>query len=251
MIISVSQSTSNEGWAHSKFNRVQIENLGHFCGLITTKHWAGLTWKDNYRNSKNFEMSELCVLDFDDGKVGMQQFCDRMEELKYWYVVGPSKSHQILKDKKRHDRFRAVLKWKEPIKDGEQYHQNMKRIQRFFHSDWQATGPYMKFAPCTKIHKFSVGPEKVAVSVHAKINYPKRQYAEDFVSHPHKSIPDFVPAMLSSAGSGERNITVYKAARTLKKRNFSELEAIGIVQSTGISLNEKEIKNTVHSAYKR
>lgn len=251
MIISVSKSTRPEGWAHTKFDRVKITNLRQFAQIITTKHWAGIAWKDDYRKSDNFESCELCVLDFDDGKVTMDEFTQRMKELNYWFVIGPSKSHQKPKNGITCDRFRAVLRFSEPITDKEQYYQNMKRIQKCFFSDWQATGPHMKFAPCTSVYSYAVTPDMVRVKIHAKKIYPVYQTVEDLVTPATKSVPLWIPHMLNSADSGERNITVYKAARTLKKRSFSEVEAISIVEQSGVDISKKEIKNTVHSAYKR
>lgn len=251
MIISISKSRSPEGWAHKHFNRVELRTITQFCRAITAEHWAGILWKDDARKADNFESCELCVLDFDDGKVTIDQFATRMRELEYWFILGPSKSHQKMKNGKICDRFRAVLRFSEVIKDADQYRQNMKRIQKLFFSDWQATGPHMKFAPCTSIYDLVVEPNAKKLNVHAKRNYPVYKTSDDYVTNTDKTVPLWVNQMLSSADSGQRNISVYKAARTLKKKQFSEGETITIVRASGISLEEKEIKNTVHSAFKK
>lgn len=251
MIISVSKSKNPQGWAHKHFTRREVATLGEFLRIITTEHWAGIAWKNNERSTDNFESCQLCVLDFDDGKTTMAGFTDKLKRLGYWHVVGPSKSHLKEKNGIVCERFRAVLRFSEVIRDADQYRQNMKRIQTHFSSDWQATGPHMKFAPCTDIYSFNCTPDLVSIKVKAKVNYPTYKSADDFVSYGTKEVPPWVPDMLRSADKGQRNITVFKASAVLKKRKFSESEVLGLVVQSGIDLPLVEIKNTIHSAFKK
>jgi hypothetical protein len=180
----------------------------------------------------------------------------RMEDLNYWYVVGPSKSHmkvkytQAGKELPAVDRFRAVLKFSEPITDAEQYSQNMRRIQQCFYSDHQACHGSIKFAPCTAIAGYGVDGERHHISVRPKKQYTKYVTSNELVYSGDKSVPVFVRDMLHSATPGNRNSSIYKAARSLRKRHFNDREVYSVVKSANIDLEEQEIKNTIRSAFR-
>lgn len=109
----------------------------------------------------------------------------------------------------------------------------------------------MKFAPCTSIYDLNIDGDLTTISVHPKKVYTTYRTAEDYVSMGDKSVPSWLTSMLVSVDKGQRNITVFKAAKTLQKRKFSQTEVFSIVKNTGVDLEDREIKNTIHSAFKR
>lgn len=116
---------------------------------ILTKHtWCNSIFLNGERNSKNFISTNLLVLDFDCGypiSYAKEDFKD------YQYIIGTTRSHQVLKDGRRCDRFRLLLKFEDLITDSVTAKQNFynfvinynksikQRLNNKIHSYCQAT----------------------------------------------------------------------------------------------------------------
>ena len=95
--------------------------------ILESKALSAQRFKDGHRSAANsIGVQNTLWLDFDDG-LSIEQAKERFKD--YWYVIYTSMNHQKDKHGKVCDRFRVVLKVKEPMpKDKNKYQEVMKRI---------------------------------------------------------------------------------------------------------------------------
>lgn len=144
----------------SGFQTITIPDMRKLASYMRSFHWAGIEWDGGYRNKENFLNSDFCVLDFDKGNTTLEDAKNIFKEFQH--VIGTTENHRKQKGKEPPcDRFRVAIPWLSTITDLRDYEWNMRKMQRKFGSDYQATGAHMKFKPCKKIVAGAVDGKKM------------------------------------------------------------------------------------------
>ena len=142
------------GGHHSFYNRGFVERFVSWDQLITTvcqTPWSSCVWRGGVRLKENFLQASLCVLDFDDGIMTLENavnnyFCDTT------HIIGTTKHHGIEKNGKAAcDRFRVVIPFNKVIKSEPHYKYNMTYYIDQYDCDTACKDGGRYFAPCTDI----------------------------------------------------------------------------------------------------
>lgn len=89
------------------------EKFVKLVNLFKNKAVSGVRFKDGIKTNANFEQSSLVILDFDNINpalmITLQQACQRATGLGLFGLMGTTKSHQLLKQGMKADRFRLFI----------------------------------------------------------------------------------------------------------------------------------------------
>lgn len=252
-------------WQYTKgFKTAALDDWARIARGISSYVWSGIVWKDGERRGANFLHSDLCVLDFDDGEMTLEQaqesFCDLV------HVIGTTKSHQLAKDgKPACDRFRVIFPWAERITDPDVYAVNMEALCRKYPMDAKTKDLARYFFPCTKI--VSVCHEgfswEVLKNTRGKKSarlaniYRASKYLELQAKLGEAAWPFWLRRFLAHGvlvSSGGRNNTIYAAACALKGLGIAEMEAQQMLNAAPFPRDgwrESELDSALRSAYKK
>jgi hypothetical protein len=211
---------------------------------MTSCIWSPICWRNNERKSDEFYCSDFLVLDYDDGRI-------TLDDAKEWakdfsHVIGTTKSHQKEKSGLVCDRFRVVVPWENRITDLATYRQNMERILSMMGSDRACKDGARIYQPCTNI---------VSVGSGERIKWwpyeaPKPRYTGPSYYETTKTIPPWLQDMMTmTPAQGLRNKTAYKIAYYLARYGFSEQECRSAVFSAPIDLPDGEKRMCARSGY--
>lgn len=217
-----------------------VKTLGAVQRYILSYAWSPIVWASGHRLRKNFQFSDLCALDFDDGSWSVQDAIDALETRDLAGIIGTTKSHTP-----EAPRFRLVMPWDGRIIDARVYEQNMKRLTEHMPADKAAKDAARFFWPCKEIVYYRPGARLSWLPYTAPTPKPK----------PPKALVDarltpfWLEKTLKTRGyEGNRNSLVYWCAKRLKDLGFSRDEAETLI-SPHISLDGSELSRTVLSAF--
>lgn len=250
MLISLSKSKKPEPWHHKHFNVFDAGTMKSFANKICENHWSPIVWKNNIRLSDNFLECGLCVLDFDDGQLTVEDAAKHCRALDLLFLIGTTKSHMIQKgDLPPCDRFRLILMFEYPITSAEHFKQNMQYVARLWPTcDKGALDAARKYAPCK--HIVDGGPGR-AISVQPLLPpKPKWETRYDYIDG-DKKVPTWVQDILTQGiAPGERNRTLYRVCANLKKYGFTKEETLVLISESNIEMEKREVETVVRSAYR-
>lgn len=125
--INVSYSNSDEPHPAHGYEYAEVSTEAFKSLILNSKALSAQQFKDGHRNIKNcMGVQNTIWLDFDDG-LTLEQAQKKFKD--YWYVIYTSMNHQKAKHGVVCDRFRVVLKTKEPLpSDKEKYEAVMDKI---------------------------------------------------------------------------------------------------------------------------
>lgn len=112
--------------------------------------WSPIIWKGGERKEKNFQTAHYVGLDFENPEVTVEGFVRSIEDC--WHIVGTTRNHQ--KEKDGHppvDRFRALLKFEQPITDVHDYRDTVTRLIDRHGADESCCDGARLFFPCRDI----------------------------------------------------------------------------------------------------
>lgn len=244
----------SKGWSVKMFNSVGA--LGQAC---TTHLNSPIVWTCGVRKADNFLYSDFLVLDVDDDKMmGLDRAIDYYS--RYIHVIGTTKSHNLLKGELVSERYRVFVALEKRIQSAEHYKGLCMQESCQHGGDWQASSPAMHFMPLNRIVSYSEVGRKMPIGVIPPRRQVKRKpvkFETDAIGSVAKQIPPYIQDWLDgNVRQGERNITAFKIACTLRKLNFKEDEIVEIILSSSLPLDGssktiREVKNTVRSAMRR
>lgn len=241
----------SKGWSVKLFNSV-----GQLAQACTQHLNSPIVWTYGIRSAANFLYSDFIVVDVDNDKMmSIDRAMDRYAD--FVHIIGTTKSNGVLKGNLVSERFRVFVAVEERVQSPDVYKSLCMQESFQVGGDWQACGPSMQFMPLSQIVSYS----EVGRKMPATINQPRRQAGRSKprveASFAQREIPPYIQDWLDgNVRQGERNITAFKIACTLRKRNFTEDEILEIILSSSLPLDRstktvREIKNTVRSAMRR
>lgn len=252
------------------FKPIDVKNFNQLCSIIcdeSNKAYSFSTYKDNYRNKKNFLSMRCLGLDIDNDKNGQQLSLDEAKEVfkDYKCVIATTRSHQKEKNGLTVDRFRVILFFENDITDAKVF------LRTWF--DLKSKFPAMD--PACKDESRYWFPSKEVVFVQKKGKYveiPEEIDEPEPVETPKSDICDLdralgEPGKLSystmkffcqGAAAGERNPALFKAAIDCREQGY-DVDYVKnminrMIETTGNwgtdYLNEKDIE-AIENAFKR
>lgn len=250
-----------KGHPKFKFQTVHAERIEELSGFVTKHVWSGVIWVAGTREEANFVMAEWAVLDFDEGMT-LEEAYATFDSFRY--VIGVTKSHQLVKKKSETskekpacDRFRIALKFQTPIFDLDVYRYNMKTLIHAYGSDPQGYNGAMIWQPCKEIVK--VKPEGNLVPVVEEIPLEetsghRQEKISEYVAafKRNKNFPPRVRAFLQGRiEEGEKNKELFYTACTLFNMDWNfERVLTRVRQIPGMDAHEN-LETTLKSAAKR
>lgn len=247
-------SKYSKGWSVKMFN--SIYTLGESC----LDHLnSPIVWCYGIRKQENFVYSDFIVIDVDDdSKLSLEGAMELYS--RHIHLIGTTKSHNILKGNRVSERYRIFILVERRIVSAKEYRFLCLREAARCGGDLLAANPSQQFMPLQRIVSYAEVGRKLSYPEDLEKRHPwKTGFKPEDKSRYSlkKEIPPYIQRWLDGdVGYGERNITSFKAACGLKKRNFSEDEVIEIILSSSLPLKrtdkiDREIRDTVKSAYKR
>lgn len=180
--------------------------------------WSPCVWLEGHRRQDNFEFADWCVLDFDSGEMTLKDavndFCDMV------HVIGTTKSHRVAKGGGPPvDRFRVALRFDERVDNLRLYRWNMWRLTEVFPADPACKDGARFFYPCVEI--VSMSADGYTQELHKEIPPSFDRPAATVRSINAGMVPKWVQRELDQViPIGERNTTLYKIAKDLRRCGF-------------------------------
>lgn len=211
--------------------------VGELASFITKYPCSSCLWGNGDRKKINFRGAHWLGLDFDDGMT--------IDEAKvafkdYLHLMGTTKSHQILKDGERKDRFRVFLRFGVACKNVDNYEATVSKYIKKYGADSACKDAARMFWPCKEIvsSKFF---GKIVTAVDASEILKRKIKAEDRKERNWKvlykdgrSIPARVQTkLLYGAVDGKRNITCYGFGADLGSLGYSVDKILDLVVRSG------------------
>lgn len=259
MLISTAQNNVN-------FHPVEVSNFDELCKILcdkTIKAYSLGTYKDDYRNLKNFIQCKCIGLDIDNDKHGQIMSLNEAKTAfkDYKHIIATTRSHQKEKHGIVVDRFRVILFLKEPILDIETFYRVWHGLKREFNViDPQCKDASRYWFPSNKIEQIQKEGNYVKI--------PEKVIEENTTSKdssPNADRPDTgklsyntMKFLLTGADAGSRNGSLFKAALDCREQGYGKEYVIEMVTNMikitgnwGTSyLNEKDLE-AINNAYNR
>lgn len=225
---------------------VECETLAEVAAVAASTAWAPGTFKENRRSRANFEQTDLLVLDIDDGctlERAKEEFKD------YEHAILLSKSHQKEKNGVVSDRFRVILRLKEPIREDKDFKATWSEAFK----RWTFIDPACKDSS----RFFYASPKAVRVKevgeTIARVEGPAEPVANlDLGPMPPgrkgELMKDTLEFLTFGAPAGTRHFRLVKAVADLREQGYQEPEVIDLLIAmsergdwTQAGLNEKDL----------
>lgn len=244
----------SRGWVVKMYD--SLSSLGEKC----TEHLnSPISWFYGIRKEENFGFADFIAVDVDNAsKMSLDAAMERYRG--YIHFMGTTKSHNLAKGGIVSERYRVFVMADKRITSLNDYKALCLQETIICGGDWQACGGAMHFMPLKRIVSYSeVGRKLRCDTTSSSGEIVKRAAPQGLglVYSGEKQIPQYIQSWLNgNVNHGQRNLTVFKTACGLKKRNFSEDEILAIILSSRIPLDDsekvaKEVRATVKSAMKR
>jgi hypothetical protein len=250
--ISVSKSTLIKGYAHTHFYPLEVASMAHLAEVMLNKVWSPCIWREGYRLKNNFEAAHYIALDFDDGRLTLDQARARAIASGKAFILGTSKSHQ--KEKKTDggqvlpacDRFRLVYAAEAdtPITK-EIYEYNMAQVMELYPCDPSCKDAGRFFYGCKEIvdvregEKFEWAP--VPEHLLTGTNRTRKQHERWAVYRERKLLPPWVQSALAfGSPEGGRHQLCYKLGCVMIHFGYSEEEIVGLIMKSPLAKIGKE-----------
>ncbi len=246
MLLSVSRSASDADYAHVYVKTVSVESFRELAQIVCgERRWSPIVWEGGHRRQDGFQSAELVVLDFDDGRMTIDDAVAHFSAEGVRFMIGPTRSHGLPKSgSPAQDRFRVVLQMDAPLTHLPRYKQNMRRIIEGYPADRACGDGARIYRPCTKIIAAKDG-DLVQMLPYQE---PPPVDKSRFISmHLLGRLPKWVEEVLGRDCPGARNATVFRVSARLATYGYSESDIRRIIFDSSISLSDAEKESAIGS----
>lgn len=241
----------SKGWSVKMFN-----SIGALAEMCTSHLNAPVIWSCGVRKQANFIYADFVVVDVDDdSKMSLDAAIERYS--RFVHVIGTTKSDGLLKGNRIGARYRIFVAAEKRITSPVDYRNLCLQEAHLCGGDWQASCPAQQFMPLKRIVSYAEIGRRLPNEIKFASKRVEMSVGSCSTGGFKKEIPRYIQRWLEGEVSiGQRNLTVFKAACGLKKRNFSEDEILEIVLSSSLPLDKsaktvQEVKSAVRSAMRR
>ena len=231
---------------NTRFKPRDVDSLTTLADVITKYNYSLGTFKNNYRNLKNFLGTELIALDFDEGLT----IDEAVEIFKdHAHIIAPTRNHRKDKDGIVADRFRVILKLSQEITDEKVFKHTVKQLMNEY--------PQADTACSDASRMFYPGQEYVSIRKDGQLIEPLMPPKLEVVKQ--LAVNSSMRGLLSrntlefltnGAKAGTWNATLFKAAVDFLEQGYSKEECIERCEKITGHLDESDLK-TIDSAYER
>jgi len=223
-----------------------------FATHMTFYNYSMSTFKDNDRKNKNFLFAEAVALDFDGGLTIAEA---KLRFAQYQHIIAPTRSHQVVKHGIKCDRFRVVIPLDKPVDSIADYEETVKALLKANpEADKACKDPARMFYPST--HVESIRYEGQTIPTRKAKPKEKKEPTKAIIGQKGKLLPDTLRFLLFGAPAGERNHTLFAAAKDMQGQGYTIGEATlnisNMIEHGGdwahSDLSEKDIE-TIENAY--
>jgi hypothetical protein len=223
---------SNPGGYFDEFRSTEVDCLSRVAGCITKHVWSPCTWRNGRRKKTNFIGANLLVLDFDNGKISLE---DASEDLfaEYRHIIAPTKSHTS-----NHPRFRVILTMSKKITNKFQYESNLRPWIESHGADSSCVDAARFFFPSTVIYSIKLTGDNVEIYdfEEPKPKSPEQIKSEIDFYKSNKTVPKWIQGILTfGVPVGERHKTCFKLGANLRKFGFEQGEVVEMIRSSPIN----------------
>lgn len=211
------------GTNNTDFTPVEVTEDSISKIITAGGNWSPATFKDDYRNSKNFEQTPVVALDFDEGfSLDEAQAAFK----NYKHIIGTTKSHQKPKNGIVCDRFRVVLFLSEPITDPKIYTSTIHSLLlKFPKADRACKDPGRMFYHCKEIVAQGEGQRVVP-----ETKIPELPKVIDVTFDGKGELGRETTHFLLFGTDVNWNHRLYKAARDLHQQGYTKDQAVDLLQ---------------------
>ena len=251
------QMTSLTDYQATKFvENVELDATDLATLITTFNGWTPSTFFGGTRSNHNFQATNLMVLDVDNGL----SLADAVELFKgHKHIISTTKSHQKSKNGIICDRYRVVLFLSEPITTPETYKATwLSLAAKYQFVDIACKDPARFYSRSVEIISQAtsgqliepVFPTTTPTNTHKVVAF-KPQNKISLKRSLARTTTDF---LANGAATGEWNPALNKAAFDMKRKGYTEQEALEIFKQmdnsyfTG-SLDERDLA-TIASAFR-
>lgn len=216
-----------------------------FLKVITTSIWSPIIFEGSKRAERNFLRCGLIGLDFDNGKLTLQNAIDMVDDWNVPAIIGVTKSHQ--KEKNGNppcDRFRIVMRASSFCTDLQQYKHNMREYIKKLPADNACKGGAQLFRPCAEIvYQRSGEPIDwlIAPAPNKKAEIVKQKTIEL-----HKQLekpPQWMKHYLTKGTKKSRHNATYAVGKALVEFGFELDEIISVIMESPLStIGEEDVR---------
>lgn len=213
----------------SEAPEMMAEIASQFC-------WSPIVWEEGVRRGENFVKANWLVLDFDDGRLRLEDACKEFSDM--WHWIGTTWSHTPEKH-----RFRVAIRWAETITDPDHYRQNVIYAMNHYPADKSCKDTARYFFPSREIVQFCEGSK---ADVWAKVQQSDRVVPVKIDKS--RVIPSQIKILLGYEwAQGTRNSRCFIVAKEMFKRGFESQEILSSICKMN-NYNTAEILRTIASA---
>lgn len=198
-------------------------------------------WAGGIRLKRNFRCAEWMGLDFDEGMT----LDDAVKIFdKYMHLIGTTKSHGIIKNGVKQDRFRVFLRLQDRCLKLEDYEETVRSFTKKHGADSACVDGARYFWPCKEIISLKCHGEIVKVIDSGKKSQNLKRFNErrkknwDILYKPGKTIPPRVMRKLKfGVPEGTRNINCFQIGADLRDVGFCLDEIVDLIMRSSIPLS--------------
>lgn len=220
---------------HVHFQPVEVTTLAALADIAQVKNYSPGVFKDDHRRLANFIQAECIALDIDnDGKehFTIEQAKDLFTD--YQHVIMPSKSHRQPKGRggKIRDRFRVVLKLANPITDSRDFKATWFELKKFCpHIDDACKDSSRFFYPSPGVFSIQETGKLWPVTQFVAPEMPKAEASLDSALGRGDLSKDTLRFLIEGAPEGQRNKSLFKAAKDMQEQGYTKDEVIVKLQA--------------------
>lgn len=239
----ISQMTDTVNTIHKEIN-----SISDICVIIKSASWAPGVFKNNYRNTQNFESTLLMVLDVD-------KECSLDNAIRtfspYRHIIATTKSHQKDKNGLTCDRFRVLLFLDQAISDSATYYATWFSLFKLF--------PFIDEQCKDPARFFYASPGEPIINNSGLLITPTKPEQLPVTRPKLKTVPSgdrgklarsTLSFLLEGAAPGSWNQSLFKAAKDYYEQGYEQEDFIEKAEKITGHLDEKDLK-TIESAFKQ
>lgn len=236
------------------FSTIKLGNLNQITMRLRQQLNTPIVWTYGIRKEYNFQRSNFCVLDVDDGPA-LEHAVDSLREFEH--IIGTTKSHRKDKGGKIRDRYRVFLVTDGEITSARMYKHMNELIAKQYGGDLQACGAHMAFMPLRDIISVRESGVKLPLIEPPPMVKAREKWTSNAIYSGNRRMPRYLQHYLDTMpAEGERNLMCFRAASGLSRVGFSEDEIVGLILDSRIPLNTsesviREVRSAVRNAVRR
>lgn len=209
------------------FKTVDTNDPERIARGVSKFAWAPGVFRDGYRSKENFLYADWIGLDFEDEEFSLADAENTFSDMVH--VIGTSRNHRVEKGGVTLDRFRVLLLLERRTEDPREFEATMRHLRVKYPIDKKCVDAARHFFACREIIS-------VQIDGYRQELIPPKRTDEQMLAARRAAytrtgaIPPWTRHKLTTViPVGERNDTLYRAAKDLMRAGFSPSKTFGLI----------------------